>query len=570
MPKIDVPAQAFARLLGEAISHDTLEARLVLAKGELDGVADDGETLKIELNDTNRPDLWSTAGLARQLRIGSGHPTPQWTYLSAAASTERSIVVDPSVRGIRPYVLGFRAFGKAIDDSALRDLIQTQEKLCWNYGQKRRAIAMGVYRSGMIQWPVTYTTRPGTFTFIPLGGDREMTLDRILADHPKGKEFGHIVADAPSKPLLLDSDGNVLSFPPIINSAALGAVEIGDDDLFIEVTGTALEPLRLTCNIVACDLEEQGFTIEPVMAVYPWDTEAGPEITAPGRFQATVHAQVGAVNSLLGTDWSAEQMAEAARRMGAAVRVSDDGASLVAEPAVYRNDYLHPVDLAEDVMMGAGMEAFDPLLPDDFTVGRLTAVEEASRQVRRILPGLGYQEMIFGYLGSAEAYISRMRPVPGEESELDQRIVRIDNPMSESYEFVRNSPLPSLLHSEAASGHAAYPHRMFEIGKIARLDAGDPTGSRTWTSVGLSIGDSNTDFNELNSHIAALMYYLGVEHELRVSEDPRFLPGRRANIIVGGHVVGVFGELHPAVLENWGIGLPVAAGEVMLETCLGL
>ncbi len=570
MPKIDVPAQAFARLLGETLDPETLEQRLVVAKGELDGIADDGATLRIELNDTNRPDLWSTAGLARQLRLGGGAAMPEWRFATAPASEDKTILVDASVRDVRPFVMGFRAYGRKIDDDSLRDLIQTQEKLCWNYGQKRKAIAMGIYRYSLISWPVHYTTRPGSFSFAPLGGDGEMSLDRIITDHPKGQEFGHIVADGPAKPMLLDNDGKVLSFPPIINSAVIGAVEIGDDDLFVEVTGTALEPLRLTCNIVACDLEDLGFTVEPVKAIYPEDTGHGTEIVVPARFQEAVRAEISAINTLLGTDWSGARMAEAARRMGPEVRISNDGIELLAEPAIYRNDYLHPVDLAEDVMMGAGMDSFEPQLPEDFTVGRLTPSEEASRHVRRILPGLGYQEMIFGYLGSADAYITRMRPDPAHESDLDRQIVRIDNPMSESYEFVRNSPLPSLLHSEASSGHAAYPHRMFEIGKVVRLDSDDPTGSRTWTTVGLSISDSTADFNELNSHIAALLYYLGVEHVLRASDDPRFLPGRRADIVVREQCVGVLGEIHPGVLENWGIGLPVVAGELILERCLEL
>ena len=74
MPKIDVNEKLFFNLLGEKYSYDVLEQRLTCAKAELDEKPDpkapeNERTIKIELNDTNRPDLWSTAGLARQLRL---------------------------------------------------------------------------------------------------------------------------------------------------------------------------------------------------------------------------------------------------------------------------------------------------------------------------------------------------------------------------------------------------------------------------------------------------------------------------------------------------------------------
>ena len=74
MPKIEVNEKLFFNLLGEKYTYDKLEQRLTCAKAELDEKPDttlaaDERTIKIELNDTNRPDLWSTAGLARQLRL---------------------------------------------------------------------------------------------------------------------------------------------------------------------------------------------------------------------------------------------------------------------------------------------------------------------------------------------------------------------------------------------------------------------------------------------------------------------------------------------------------------------
>ena len=77
MPKIEVNEKLFFTLLGEKYSYDTLEERLVCGKAELDEKPNPDEpeetrTIKIELNDTNRPDLWSTGGIARQLKLHRG------------------------------------------------------------------------------------------------------------------------------------------------------------------------------------------------------------------------------------------------------------------------------------------------------------------------------------------------------------------------------------------------------------------------------------------------------------------------------------------------------------------
>ena len=70
-------------------------------------------------------------------------------------------------------------------------------------------------------------------------------------------------------PILRDAKHQAVSFPPIINSREIGEVRPGDDDLFIEVTGTDLPMVVLTLNIFAANLADRGATIEPIEVVYP-------------------------------------------------------------------------------------------------------------------------------------------------------------------------------------------------------------------------------------------------------------------------------------------------------------
>ncbi len=563
MPKIEVSERTLFGLLGRRLERQELEEVLPAAKAELDEWTSDG-VLKVELNDTNRPDLWSGAGLARQLRVYLGGKAPKYPFLSTAAApcdTEgRTLLVDKGLRDIRPYSVAFLASGKPIGEDLLKELIQSQEKLCWNYGRKRSSIAMGVMRGERVKFPVRFNAAdPDKTSFVPLDFDHPLSLRQILAKHPKGVEFGPIIAGFPRFPHLVDAAGETLSMPPVINSAHLGSVQVGDSQLFVELSGTDLDSLLTACAIMACDLADSGYSLHPVKVVYPYDTPHGREIVTPFHFQKPVSLELADARRLLGRDIQAGEAEAALRRMG--LEVQRRGERFTVTPPAYRNDFLHPVDLVEEVMIGCGMDSFEPVWPEDFTVGRLSPVGLFGRRVRDLLVGLGYQEMIYNYLGSRRELVEHMR-LEGSE------LVEIANPMSESYELVRNSALPGLLASEAASSNAAYPHRIFEIGKVAVVDEGENYGSRTFTSLALLYADREAGYNQVRSHLGGLAYYLSREIGVEETRDPRFVEGRGAALLYRSRRIGLIGEVHPAVLEAWGIQMPCAALELDLEALL--
>ncbi len=565
MPKIELYEKSLLDFCGEKLSREKLEEYLNVAKAELDDVDEDEGILKIELNDTNRPDLWSTAGLGRQLRSYLTGKSSSYDFFSTPDGQrdpgKRIVEVDQNIEKYRPYVAAFAVTGRAIDEPMLKDVIQTQEKLCWNFGRKRKSIAMGVYRSNLITFPVKYRgADPDSTRFVPLQEEREMSLREIVTDHPKGRDFGSIVTDFDLFPYLEDSAGECLSFPPVINSNRLGTVEVGDDKLFIEMTGTDIDSLLLAVSIVACDLSDAGFTILPVRTVYPYDTPYGREIVSPFCFQSELTAGFDSIRKMLGVKLDPEECLRSLERMDISAEIVNAGVTVQVPP--YRNDFLHEVDVIEDIMIGHGTNNFEPVMPHEFTPGHLTHEERFARKVKDLMVGLGYQEMIYNYLGSRRDYVERME-IDGSD------LVKIANPMSENYELVRNSIMPALLSSESVSAHAVYPHRIFEIGKIARTDADDVTGSVTRNYVGFLASDREMGFNEVTAEVSVLLYYVGASYELVEREDPRFIAGRCAGISVKGVGVGVYGEVHPQVLENWRIGMPCTACEIDLDMLMG-
>lgn len=587
MPKIEVNENLFFNLLGKKYDFDTLEKKLTFAKAELDEKPDMSQpenerVIKIELNDTNRPDLWSTGGVTRQLRIHEGAKRSNYSsFLSKKDSVkdcaDRVITVDPEMKNIRPYMVSFVISGKPIDDPMLKDIIQTQEKLCWNFGRKRRSISMGVYRMADINWPCHYkAVDPDKTSFVPLQCDQPMTCRQILTEHPKGKDFGWIIKDLPKFPLLTDDTDEVLSMAPVINSATLGAVQVGDKDLMVELTGDNMENLMLSANIVACDFFDAGYEILPVKVVHPYETALGKEVVAPFYFQPSTKTTLAAINKKLGCDLTKDEVLDALARMDNDVSAKDFDASektasylkankndveFVLNPPPYRNDFLHEVDIIEDVMIGVGLDNFKPVRPSDFTVGQLSDVTLFSRKAKEIMVGLGYQEMIFNYLGSKRDYIDRM-------CVSSENVIEISNPMSENYQFVRPSIIASLLRAESQAGQAVFPHKIFEIGKVAFLDSSENTGTKTIQSLGFMTACNNANFNSLASEVSTLLYLLDHKYDVKEVEDPRFIPGRQAAIMLNGKQVGVFGEVHPQVLENWGIIVPCVAGEIDIEALM--
>src|SRR5574344_2871537 len=357
MPKIEVNENLFFNLVGKRYDYDTLEKKLTCAKAELDEKPDmskpaDERMLKIELNDTNRPDLWSTNGVARQMRLHAGAKQSDYSaFMSRPGAMKdcgnRVVTVDPALKNIRPFMVSFVISGKPIDDPMLKDIIQTQEKLAWNFGRKRKTISMGVYRVAVIIFPVKYhAVDPDKTSFVPLQCTEPMTCRQILTDHPKGKDFGWILKDLKKFPLLSDAKNEVLSMAPIINSATLGAVKVGDKDLMVELTGDIMENLMLAANIVACDFLDQGYEIKPILVKHPYETGLGKDVVAPFYFQTSTKTKLSSVNKLLGSDFDIEKVKDALVRMGNYIDVkkAENDYDIVLNPPPYRNDFLHEVD----------------------------------------------------------------------------------------------------------------------------------------------------------------------------------------------------------------------------------
>jgi phenylalanyl-tRNA synthetase beta chain len=563
MPTISIFKQDLEALLttpGDArrsITMEQLEEWLFLVKGELKGQSPETGELRIELQDSNRPDLWCCEGIARQIRAKQQGKLCPYPFLKSHARSRKQLTVVPGLESVRPYVAACAATGYGVTQDGLAQLIQTQEKLADIFGRKRRTVSIGLYRLSQIEFPVTYDlVTPDQARFTPLGMDTVMTLGEILLVHPKGLEYGNILAGQERLPLLRDAKGQVLSFPPIINSREIGEVRVGDEALFVEVTGTNLTMVNLTLNIIAMNLADRGATIEPVEVVYPYKTEQGTNVVTPLDLGKARTLQISTIEQALGQKLGVQPIKQALEAYGYEVTTARDTVSVTLPP--YRQDLMHAMDVVEDVAISRGYSDFQPIMPSQFTVGGLSQMETTSDRVRDFMVGMGFQEIISNILGSPQVLCEAMRLEGTEWGQL----VEVDNVMSQSYSALRQWILPSLLRVEAASSRAFYPHRIFEVGEVARPDVTHELGSQTVTVLGVLLVHATAHFSEIHSCVDTLFYYLNQAYQLEPLQHPSFLEGRAGVILSEGKRVGLIGEIHPEVLERWQIAVPAVAFEV--------
>ncbi|HIP89833.1 MAG TPA: phenylalanine--tRNA ligase subunit beta, partial [Thermococcus paralvinellae] len=145
MPKFDVAKADLERLVGKSFTVEQWEDLFLYAKCELDDVWEENGKIyfKADAKDTNRPDLWSAEGIARQVKwaLGMKKGLPKYEV----KKSDVVVYVDEKLKDIRPYGVYAVVEDVNLDDEALKQLIQLQEKIALTFGRKRREVAIGTF-----------------------------------------------------------------------------------------------------------------------------------------------------------------------------------------------------------------------------------------------------------------------------------------------------------------------------------------------------------------------------------------------------------------------------------------
>ena len=548
MPAITLNRDRFSSFVGRTLSVEEMAKWLPWLGVDTEEIGSD--YVKIEFN-PNRVDFSSYGGVARAFRGLMGWETGLPKY----EVEEGKIVlkVDSTVSEVRPYVVSAVIRNVKLDDDTVRELMEIQEDLHWGVGRDRKKASVGVHNLDAVEPPFAYTTSaPNDVKFVPLDKTEEMTLQEILEKHEKGIAYKRHVDWASRYPLIVDRMRRVLSFPPIINGE-LTRVDSRTRNLFIDVTGTEPNAISRSLNVLVTALADMGGTIESVRVEYPDQVLVTPDLT-PQRMEL----RVDYANELLGLKLSEAKTIKALQKSRLDAKSIGKGVLEVQIPA-YRIDIMHEIDLVEEVAIGYGYFRLKPTKPATVTTGREHRVSKMANYVRQIMVGLGFVEAMNFILANEVNHYQKMRRKAG-------RMIRLANPVSTEYSIVRNDLLPSLMKNLADNKHQAYPQRMFEVSDVIRISEKAETRTERRLHVACVSSRPTANFTEIKSYVEALLANLGLKDwKIKETRHPSFLQGRVAAIYVKGRKIGVVGEIHPEVLNNFELENPTSAFEINLQ-----
>ena len=536
---------------------EPLDEILANVKGEVKLFSEQEGTVSIEMKDTNRPDMWSAEGLARGLRCYLGLEKGARRY-----NAEKPVVdvnVDARLFDIRPFIACAVIKDVQLSDAVIRGLMHMQDKLDKTFGRNRQKTSIGIYNFHMITPPIEYkAVNPSEVSFVPLGFDEKLTLNEILEQHPKGLDYGHIVKKNSLYPMLFDSEGKILSFPPIINSNDLGKITEESRNLLVEVTGTQHGTVVDTLNLVAAALIDRGGKAFSATIHYPeGNGYKRMDVATPNFSSRTLPLSVEYTNRLLGLKLSAKQIGELLLTAGLGVGKTQ-GDTVEVHVPFYRVDVMHQVDLIEDVAVAYGYNNIESLWREMPTTGRAKPDQRQIDVARELLVGLGYQEILTYTLTDKETLFGKMNVK-------ETACVEVANPKVVTMTCLRNWLLPSLMGFLSSNQSVEFPQKIFELGKVTLPDEAKETKTRDEEWVCAATSHPNANFTEIKSTIDAFFMNFGVQWQIKEAAHPSFIEGRVGEVIVDGVDVGVVGEIDPAVLEEWKLENPVAAFEVKLQ-----
>ena len=531
------------------------------------------ESIEIEVF-PDRPDLLSHETMARAARAFLNEDSQQPTIETKDSGI--TLDVDSSLESVRPIIMAAIVRGvnngNADDekDQFIQSLMDHQEKLHLSLGRRRKFSSIGVHDLSTLSPPFRVVTVPGSHSFIPLAMEEKMSIDNILSEHTKGIEYAHLMDNLEIYPVILDSNDEILSFPPIINGQHTTVSE-STTDFFIDVTGWDERAVEACLLLVCLSLAERGGTIEQVQV-----TGCDGQVRMTPNMESKEHrVSDRLINRILGLTLESEDIAKAIQRMGGNLvtsRAVTDGVNKaerwadlevgerehVIEMPRWRSDIMHPIDIVEDIAIGYGYEN----MPNILSSVHLDAIPLPSahlhRRIRESLRSLNLQETQSLTLSN-----ERVQFVNTRWNKL-AATTELANPITIDHTMMRQRILPSLLQLLAANRHHELPQRVYEIGTVV-LDSHNGTRA-AWACAEVGGG-----FSAAKGFAQAFLRDIGanledVVWEATTLEEGPWLSGRGAKILVSGEEVGQIGEIDPVVASEFGLRVPIQAGDIDIDT----
>jgi len=545
MANIKIPRKQFEKDIGKL--DEKMQDRIALFGTTLESF--DDKEIELEIF-PDRPDMLSYQGFKRAFLGFLGKKTGLKKYKINKPEKDYKVVIDSSVKNIRPYTVCAIVKKLKLDDEKIKELIEIQEKLHTTLGRNRKKVAIGIYPLEKIKLPITYKAlEPDKIKFRALETDKEMSGLQILQKHPTGKDYAHLLSGKAKFPIFIDADKNILSMPPIINSHLTGKITENTKEVFIECSGFDLNVLKRCLNIIVTSLADMGGEI------YAMELKYKKKITTPNLHAEKRKISLENTNKLLGLNLNEKQLKNLIEKMG-----YDYSKGNVEIPA-WRTDILHEVDLIEDIAIAYGYENFIPEIPEVSTIGQEDKKEIVKKRISEILVGLNLLEVSNYHLTNKRDQFKNM----GFSKKQEKNYVEVEESKTD-YTILRKDLTHYLLKVLSNNIDSEYPQRIFELGKVFGLSEKEIKEPEK-----LAVALAPGNFTEIRQILEYISRMLNIEIKLKETEDTPnyFIEGRIGEITLNNKSIGFVGEIHPKILRNWRIKMPVALLEINLEEVFG-
>ncbi len=554
MPVISFTKWDLERLIGTRLSEDKLIKLLGRLKGEVEKIEND--CIEMEITH-DRPDMFSVEGIARVLR----------GLLETEIGIPKIVVRLRTYKMYvdyvpwRRYIITSIVRDVEVDDEAIRQLMQLQEKLHQTYGRDRRVVAIGLYDADLIKFPIRYTCEHvDNVRYRPLGYDRYMTGSEVLKLTEKGQKYGHIALSQDRVPVIMDSENKYLVIIPILNSDDHKVTE-NTRNIMIDVTGTDLKRVLDVYKVVIYNILERSRSkiveIPEIVFLnnniedYTKDIE-----NAYKNEEYSISPQE--VSEISGIDVDIETLEKLLLKARYDVKIISNELRVYVPP--YRINVLHKVDIIEDILITYGYDNISRELPIQPVHGRVSTLTRLVKDIRDIMRGMLFFEVM--------TYIMTSRKLL-EHCEQDG-IIEVINPKSELYDCIRTSIWPQLLdfiisnESLASSGL-----KIFDIGEIAYY-----TNHKIIQDIhlGIAITGREVTLTDMLTTLRTLLTLLSLDVRYEKCTVRGLIPERSAKIVSkkGNVEIGYLGEVHPGVLTRLEYYNPVVIAEISLTKILDI
>lgn len=554
MPQVEFSKKDFEQLMDFEVDDAQLETYFLPAKCELDEYKEG--IIKLKATDTNRPDLWSVEGVARELKAHLGLDKGLLNY--KFGKSDYTVEVSGK-NDFNPKEASAIIRDVNVTEDLLISMINFQEKICNSFGSRRSEFALGIYALNKVNGKkLKYTVVDKKTKFCPLGFDKEITLEDVLKIHPKGKEFAHLLQGMNKYPVWVDEKGKIMSMPPIVNSNESGKVELGKQDLFLEVTGKTQEKVDLVLLLCALAFADRGAKVESIVVEYKEENKKIVSLdTTPGQMILSKEK----IFEYLGEKIDNETIKRLLEQKHFDVKIV--GSDVVVKYPKYRQDILHTVDIIEDLIIEFGYNVLKPEKLKFHTVGGLLQSTEWNQLVKESCIGLGLQEIVTFTLTSAKKQYNFLGLKP-------ENCVEIANPMSDTIAIFREKILSENLEFLAKNQHISYPQNTFELGKVAYV----PQDKKQEKAIEenhlcVCLCHNEVTYTEAKQYLDFVLKNIGAEEIKFTAQDYVFCISKRSAKVsfklANKMCEGFIGELSPQTLSNFGLNMPVACFEICVD-----